>query len=262
MIGKTISHYKILEKLGEGGMGVVYKAEDTKLQRTVAIKFLPPESTRDPEAKERFIHEARAASALDHPNICTIHEIDESEGQTFIVMAYVEGQSLKEKIKAGPLKLAEVVGIGLQIAEGLKEAHDKNIIHRDVKPANIMVTTSGQTKIMDFGLAKLMGQTKLTKEETTLGTVAYMSPEQTRGEKVDHRTDIWSLGVVLYEMITGQLPFKGDYVNVGGRSYDVSPDGQRFLLVKDSGESKAHTQLNVVSNWFEELKERVPTVKK
>ncbi|UCE19574.1 MAG: protein kinase [Gemmatimonadota bacterium] len=210
-VGKTISHYKILEKLGEGGMGVVYKAEDTKLKRTVALKFLPPELTRDPEAKKRFIHEAQAAAALSHPNICTIFEINESEDQLFIAMEYIEGQDLKEKIAAGPMKMSDAIDVATQVAEGLHEAHEKSIVHRDIKPANIMMTSKSQVKIMDFGLAKLRGQTKLTKEGTTLGTIAYMSPEQTRGEEVDRRSDIWSIGAVLYEMITGQLPFKGDY---------------------------------------------------
>ncbi|MFH1681745.1 MAG: protein kinase [Candidatus Eisenbacteria bacterium] len=211
MIGKTISHYRVLEKLGEGGMGVVYKAEDTKLGRTVALKFLPPELTKDPEAKQRFVHEAQAASALDHPNICTIHEIDEVEGLTFISMACIEGESLKKKIQAGPLPIDEAIGVAIQVAEGLEEAHEKGIVHRDIKPDNVMVTPKGQAKIMDFGLARSSGKTTLTKEGTTLGTVAYMSPEQARGEAVDHRTDIWSLGVVLYEMITGRPPFKGDH---------------------------------------------------
>jgi len=212
MIGKTISHYRILEKLGEGGMGVVYKAQDIKLKRTVALKFLPSELTRDQEAKERFIHEAQAASALDHPNICTIHEIDETDdGQMFVCMACYEGETVKEKISRGPLKLEEAVDITIHVAEGLARAHEVGITHRDIKPANIMVTKRSEVKILDFGLAKLAGQTKLTKTGATLGTVAYMSPEQARGEEVDQRMDIWSLGVVLYEMVTGKLPFKSEY---------------------------------------------------
>jgi serine/threonine protein kinase/Tfp pilus assembly protein PilF len=210
VIGKTISHYKVLEKIGEGGMGEVYKAEDTKLKRTIALKFLPLELMRDQEGRDRFVKEAQAAAALDHPHICTVHEIDEAEGKTFIAMAYIDGQSLKEKIEAGPLEINEAVEVTLQIAEGLKEAHDKGITHRDIKPVNIMLTEKGQVKIMDFGLAKLEGGPDLTKTATILGTVAYMSPEQARGEKVDLRTDIWSLGCVLYEMLTGQRPFKSD----------------------------------------------------
>jgi len=212
MIGKTISHYRIIEKLGEGGMGVVYKAEDTKLKRTVALKFLPPELTRDPEAKQRFIHEAQAASALQHNNVATIHEFNETEdGKMFICMDCYEGEILKDKIQRGPLKVEEAIDISIQIAHGLKKAHKKGIVHRDIKPANIFITEDGVVKILDFGLAKLAGPAQLTKTGTTLGTVSYMSPEQARGEKVDHRTDIWSLGVVLYEMITRQLPFKGEY---------------------------------------------------
>ena len=212
MIGKTISHYKILEKLGEGGMGVVYKAEDTKLKRTVALKFLPPAFSLDPEAKSRFIQEAQAASALQHTNICTIHDIDETDdGQMFICMDYYEGKTLNQKIKSGPVKIKEAIEIAIQVAQGLARAYERGIVHRDIKPANIMITKDGIAKILDFGIAKLAGQARLTKTGTTTGTAAYMSPEQTRGEDVDHRTDIWSLGTVLYEMVTGQLPFKGDY---------------------------------------------------
>jgi serine/threonine protein kinase/tetratricopeptide (TPR) repeat protein len=212
MIGQTISHYRILEKLGEGGMGVVYKAEDTKLKRLVALKFLPPELTRDAEAKERFIHEAQAASALDHPNVCTVFEIGETDdGQMYMAMAYYEGETLKKKIEHAPLPIDQALDIAVQIGQGLSRAHEAGIVHRDVKSANVIVTNRDEVKIVDFGLAKLGGQTILTKAGTTMGTVAYMSPEQTRGEKADHRSDIWSLGVVIYEMIVGRRPFQGEY---------------------------------------------------
>jgi TolB-like protein/Tfp pilus assembly protein PilF len=204
--------YRILEELGRGGMGVVYRAEDTKLGRTVALKFLPAQWTSDPGARERFTQEARAASALDHPNICTIYEIGETDdGRMYIAMGCYEGDSLRDKIKRGPLEPNEIVDLAIQMASGMAKAHAKGIVHRDLKPANILITQDGAAKIVDFGLAKLAGQVRLTREGTTVGTVAYMSPEQARGETVDQRTDIWSLGVVLYEMLSGVLPFKGDY---------------------------------------------------
>jgi len=212
MIGKIVLHYKIIEELGSGGMGIVYKAQDLNLDRFVALKFLPPHLTTSAEEKQRFIHEAKAASALDHPNICNIHEIDQTEdGQLFISMAYYDGQTLNKKIKEKPLSVDKATDIAIQIAQGLTKAHEKEIIHRDIKPANIMLTNDGVIKILDFGLAKLSTQTKLTREGSTVGTIAYMSPEQARGDEVDFRTDIWSLGAILYEMLTGQLPFKGNY---------------------------------------------------
>jgi serine/threonine protein kinase/Tfp pilus assembly protein PilF len=211
MIGKTISHYRILEKLGEGGMGVVYKAQDTKLDRIVALKFLPKHLLCDEEAKTRFAHEAKAASALNHTNITTIYEIDEVEGECFICMEYVEGKSIKELIKEKTLSIEEILKIAIQVAEGLNVAHKKGIVHRDIKSDNIMLTDEGLVKIMDFGLAKLKGVSKLTKTGTTLGTMQYMSPEQAQGMEVDQRSDIFSFGVVLYEMITSQLPFKGEH---------------------------------------------------
>ncbi len=203
--------YEIIQELGRGGMGVVYKAHDTKLKRGVALKFLPKELTHISELRDRFMREAQAAAALDHPNICTVYEFDETEDKTFISMAYIEGESLQKKIESGPLGLDEAVRIAIQTAEGLQEAHKKGVVHRDIKSANIMVDERNQAKIMDFGLARISGTTLMTQEGMTMGTIAYMSPEQARGETVDFRTDIWSFGVVLYEMFSGQLPFKGDH---------------------------------------------------
>ncbi len=209
MIDQTISHYRILEKLGEGGMGVVYKAEDTTLKRRVALKFLPPHLTASETDKARFLQEAQSAAALSHPNICTIYSIEEADGKTFIAMELVEGQTLREK--AGTISIPKAVDIGIQIAEGLAVAHEKGIVHRDIKPENIMVRKDGVVQIMDFGLAKLRASraSRLTKEGSTVGTAGYMSPEQVQGQEIDHRSDIFSLGVLLYELFSGELPFKG-----------------------------------------------------
>jgi tRNA A-37 threonylcarbamoyl transferase component Bud32/TolB-like protein len=212
MIGQIISHYRITEKLGGGGMGEVYKADDLKLYRTVALKFLPPEITRNEDAKKRFVREAQAASSLQHDNICVIHDIDETDdGRLFICMEYYKGETLGKKNKDQRLKMKEVLDYSVQIARGLASAHDCKMIHRDIKPANIMITKDDEVKIVDFGLARLIGQSRITRDGMTPGTLDYMSPEQASGKPVDQRTDIWSLGVLLYELLTGEVPFKGEY---------------------------------------------------
>jgi eukaryotic-like serine/threonine-protein kinase len=228
--GAIVSHYRLLERLGAGGMGVVYKAEDLRLKRFVALKFLAPERTADEAAKQRFMHEAQAASALDHPNICTVHEIDEApDGRLFLAMACYDGESLRQRVARGPLAVAEALDLATQVADGLARAHEAGIVHRDIKPANIMVTGRGDAKIVDFGIAKLAGRPDLTQTGTTLGTAAYMAPERFRGADADPCTDVWSLGVTLYEMLTGRLPFEGDAFQIIGRIQQGAPRPIRDL---------------------------------
>ena len=224
--------YRILGELGRGGMGIVYRAQDDRLKRTVALKFLPQERARDPAARQRFLREARAAAALDHPAICAVHEIEEAGGQVFIAMAYVEGESLKAKIATGPASVTEAVDVALQVAEGLREAHSQGVVHRDIKPANVMVTPRGQVKIMDFGLAKLAGGDDLTGADAVMGTAAYMSPEQARGEAVDQRTDIWALGCLVYEMLEGRRLFPSEDARVTLRAI-LSDDPAPLALGRD-----------------------------
>jgi serine/threonine protein kinase len=211
MNDQTVLHYKIIEELGRGGMGVVYLAEDMKLKRKVAIKFLPRYIASDAEERQRFEIEAQAAASLNHPNITTIHAIEEEDDNVFIVMEYIDGIELKDKIKSGRIRFDEAINIAIQIAEGLEAAHKKGVVHRDIKSGNIMITKEGKAKIMDFGLAKIGKGSQVTKIGTTIGTISYMSPEQTHGDELDHRSDLWSFGVVLYEMLSNRLPFKGDY---------------------------------------------------
>ena len=216
MIGSTISHYKILEKLGEGGMGVVYKAQDLKLDRLVALKFLPHHLTANETEKARFLQEAKAAAALNHPNVCSVIDIQEYEGEQFIVMEFVDGMTLRQRIAVkgdvtSPLPMHDAIAYAIQIGEALQEAHSKGIVHRDIKADNILINSKNQVKVMDFGLAKMKGAVGLTKAGSTVGTIAYMSPEQIQGSEVDHRTDLWSFGIVFYEMLTGHRPFRGEH---------------------------------------------------
>ena len=211
MIGQTISHYKITAKLGEGGMGVVYKAEDTRLDRIVALKFLAQDLMRDEENRKRFLREAKAAAGINHPNVCTVHEISDLDGRDFLALEYIDGETLDAKIAGGPLKVEEALTIARQVADGLAAAHEKNVVHRDIKPGNLMITADGRVKILDFSLALLTEKSKLTQLDTAVGTAAYMSPEQMQAQEVDHRTDIWALGCVLYEMVAAQRAFRGEY---------------------------------------------------
>ena len=261
-IGQTISHYRILEKIGSGGMASVYKAEDIYLKRPVALKFLPPLMTINKETRKRFINEAKSASLLDHPNICTIFEINSTDDdELFIAMAYYEGETLDKMILKGPFEVQRTINIAIQIAEGLTKAHEKGIIHRDIKPANIMVTSDGIVKILDFGLAKLSDHTALTRTGTMLGTVNYMSPEQASGEKVDQRSDIWSLGVLLYEMFNGYPPFKSD--NEQATVYAIlNKDPQPLSNVPEYIERIIHKSLTKdIKNRYQDIREFIKDLK-
>jgi non-specific serine/threonine protein kinase len=282
LVGQRISHYQIFERIGSGGMGVLYKARDVRLDRIVALKFLPPETTRDPDAKQRFVKEARAASALQHTNICVIHDIEEAKDeQMFISMEFYEGETLDKRIACGPLPIQEALDIAIQAADGLTRAHEAGMVHRDIKPGNIMLTSRGEVKILDFGLAKLSSTTDPVETGTTSGTVAYMSPEQARGKAMDHRSDIWSLGAVLYEMVTGQPPFKGEFQNaivhlilhaqpetMTGQGGGVPEELQQIVekaLAKDPSDRYQNadeilTDLRIVQKLFEAESSRPPEV--
>ena len=266
------NRYQLGELLGTGGMGSVYKAKDLRLERLVSLKLLPPSAVSDPEQRARFIREARAAAALDHPNICTVYEIEEAEGQTFIAMAYLEGQSLKEMVRSAVIPIPKAVEFAIQAADGLECAHAHGVIHRDIKPANLFVTNNGVLKIIDFGLATVAGQAALTVEGTILGTVAYMSPEQVNADKVDHRTDIWSLGAVLYEMIGGQRPFGGDHEQsviysilnkepgpLGALREGISPDLQEVVSkALTKFKDNRYPSMRELSEGLRELKDGTP----
>ena len=238
MIGSTISHYKILEKLGEGGMGVVYKAQDTKLDRMVALKFLPAHLSDSEQDKARFIQEARAAAALNHPNVCSVIDISEHDGQMFIVMEFIDGVTLRQKI---PLqKISDAMTYAIQIGDALQEAHGKGVVHRDIKAENIMVNSKNQIKVMDFGLAKLKGSLKLTRTSSTVGTLAYMAPEQIQGGDVDARSDIFSFGIVVYEMLTDRTPFRGEHEAAMVYSIVNEPPEQIQKFVPDISSQLIH----------------------
>ena len=246
LTGRNISHYTILQKLGEGGMGIVYKALDVSLGRPVALKFLPAHLASSDTDRARFLQEAKAASAINHPNICTIYSVEEHESELFIAMEYVDGQTLRARLQSlegSPMPLAQAMDIGIHVADALAGALEHGIVHRDIKPENIMIRKDGVVQIMDFGVAKLRGVSRLTREGTTFGTSGYMSPEQVQGHDVDHRSDVFSLGIVLYEMLTGQVPFKGihetalhyEIVNVDALppsavTADISPDLDKIIL--------------------------------